>query len=295
MMKILITGANGFLAQHLSIYLADKGFHVIALSRGDCKIPPNDLIFYYNIELTNVSLVEDFVKYHQPNVIIHAAAMSKPDECNNNKEACILQNVTVTEQLAKIANDIQSHFIYISTDFIFGENGPHSEDDEPDPLNFYGSSKLLAENSLKQLLINYTIVRPVFIYGATWNGIRAGFIQWVQQNLEAGKEIKVVSDQLRTPTFVMDICCGIHQIVVLKKYGIYHLAGKDICSPYDMALSVAKVLKLNNELIVEVNGDTFPEPVRRAKKSGLKIEKAITELNYQPHSFEEGVRKSFGK
>jgi dTDP-4-dehydrorhamnose reductase len=294
-MKILITGANGFFAQHLCLFLVDKGFQVIAVSRGDCKIPITEQISYFNLELTDVSLVNDFVYYHQPEVIIHAAAMSKPDECNNNKDECILQNVTVTEQLVKLANDIQAHFIYISTDFIFGENGPHAEENEPDPLNFYGESKLRAEKFVKNTLTNYTIVRPVFIYGATWNGIRPSFIQWIQSNLEAGKAIKVVSDQQRTPTFVIDICWGIHQIIVLKKYGVYHLAGKDICSPYDMALAVAKVLKLNSNLIIEVTSDTFPEPVRRAKKSGLKIDKAITELNYQPHSFEEGVRKSFGR
>jgi len=294
-MKILITGANGFLAQHLCLFLADKGFQVIAVSRGERKIPSNEQISYYNLELTNVSLVGGFVKYHQPDVIIHAAAMSKPDDCNNNKDECILQNVTVTEQLVKLANDIQAHFIYISTDFIFGENGPHAEDNEPDPLNFYGASKLLAEKSVTNNLKNYTIVRPVFIYGATWNGIRSSFIQWVQNSLEAGKAIKVVSDQQRTPTFVLDICWGIFQIIERKKYGVYHLAGKDICSPYDMAVTVAKVLKLNSNLILEVTSDTFPEPVRRAKKSGLKIDKAIAELNYQPHSFEDGVRKSFDR
>ena len=294
-MKILITGANGFLAQHLCLFLADKGFQVIAVSRGERNIPSNEQISYYNLELTNVSLVGDFVKYHQPDVIIHAAAMSKPDDCNNNKDECILQNVTVTEQLVNFANDIQAHFIYISTDFIFGEDGPHAEDNEPDPLNFYGASKLLAEKSVTNNLKNYTIVRPVFIYGATWNGIRSSFIQWVQNSLEAGKAIKVVSDQLRTPTFVLDICWGILQIIERKKYGVYHLAGKDICSPYDMAVTVAKVLKLNCNLILEVTSDTFPEPVRRAKKSGLKIDKAIAELNYQPHSFEDGVRKSFDR
>lgn len=294
-MKILITGANGFLAQHLCLFLADKGFQVIAVSRGECKIPINAQISYFDLELTNVSLVADFVKYHQPDVMIHAAAMSKPDECNNNRDECILQNVTITEQLVKLANDIQAHFIYISTDFIFGENGPHAEENEPDPLNFYGESKLLAEKFIKNTLINYTIVRPVFIYGETWNGIRSSFIQWVQMNVEAGKAIKVVSDQQRTPTFVVDICWGIHQIIEHKKMGVYHLAGKDICSPYEMALTVAKVLNLNSELILEVTSDTFPEPVRRAKKSGLKIDKAIAELNYQPHSFEEGVRKSFGR
>ncbi len=290
----MVTGANGFLAQHLCVFLSDKGFQTIAVSRGPRKIPLSNNIFYYDLELTNVSSVADFIHNHQPDVLIHAAAMSKPDECNNNQEKCILQNVTVTENLVYLVKKYAIHFIHISTDFIFGENGPHHEDQLPDPLNFYGESKLMAENIIKKVLTDFTIVRPVFIYGAVWEGLRMSFIQWVQQNLQNGQAIKVVNDQQRTPTWAEDICAGIYQIIVLKKYGIYHLAGKDICTPYSMALTVAKVLNLDSQLIIEVDSTSFPEPVRRAKQSGLTIQKAVHELNYQPHSFEEGVRKSFG-
>lgn len=290
----MVTGANGFLAQHLCVFLSDKGFQTIAVSRGPRKIPLSNNIFYYDLELTNVSSVADFIHNHQPDVLIHAAAMSKPDECNNNQEKCILQNVTVTENLVYLVKKYAIHFIHISTDFIFGENGPHHEDQLPDPLNFYGESKLMAENIIKKVLTDFTIVRPVFIYGAVWEGLRLSFIQWVQQNLQNGQAIKVVNDQQRTPTWAEDICAGIYQIIVLKKYGIYHLAGKDICTPYSMALTVAKVLNLDSQLIIEVDSTSFPEPVRRAKQSGLTIQKAVHELNYQPHSFEEGVRKSFG-
>jgi dTDP-4-dehydrorhamnose reductase len=125
--------------------------------------------------------------------------------------------------------------------------------------------------------------------------IRPSFIQWVQQKLSNGEKIKVVTDQLRTPTYVADLCDAITTILTFKKSGIYHVAGKDILSPYDMAVTVAKVLDLNTELIEPVTSETFPEPVRRAKRSGLYIDKAIRELNYVPHSFEEAVKLSFKK
>ena len=294
-MKVFITGANGFLAKHLSVFLSDKGFEVHCSHRSTNLLFINSAIKFHFLELTNVSSVYEIVNNIQPDIIVHAAAMSKPDECENDHAACLLNNCTVTQYLVKAAEKINAHFIYISTDFIFGENGPHSETDIPNPLNYYGISKLLAENAVKSSALLYTIVRPVFIYGAQISGMRNSFIQWVQQNLQSGKIIKVVNDQFRTPSFVTDICWGIEQIILLKKQGDYHLAGKDICSPYSMAITVAKVLDLDIRLIEEVNSNSFPEPVRRAKKSGLKIDKAIKELNYNPHTFEEGVRKSFNK
>jgi dTDP-4-dehydrorhamnose reductase len=290
-MKIMVTGANGFLAQHLCAFLSKKGFEVLAVSRGMSRTTAD--YHYTNLELTDVSSVSAYVATMQPEVIIHVAAMSKPDECNADQPECIRQNVTVTETLALAASKIRSHFIYCSTDFIFGENGPHAEEDPADPLNFYGRSKLMAEEIVKKEMACYTIIRPVFIYGLQHEGMRPGFIQWVQQSLRAGKSIKVVSDQLRTPTYAQDICWGIEQIIRFKKTGVYHLAGNDIISPFEMAITVAEVLGLDASLIQEVNSDSFPEPVRRAKKSGLKINKAMLELNYKPHSFKEGVRKSF--
>jgi dTDP-4-dehydrorhamnose reductase len=151
----------------------------------------------------------------------------------------------------------------------------------------------MAEELVKNTANNYAIVRPVFIYGPTLQGIRPSFLHWVKNNVEAGKTIKVVSDQLRMPTFVTDICKGLQTIVLDDKQGVYHLAGKDILSPYEMAIAVADLLGLDKKLIISVTAATFAEPVVRAKKSGLKIDKSIQELNYQPVSFNEGVMLTF--
>ena len=291
-MKILITGANGFLGQHLTLYLADN-FTVIATGRNDCKIPTIKNFEFVKAELTNKKEVDALLQNIKPTIVIHTAAMSKPDECNNNKELCLLNNVTATEYLVQAANAIDAKFIYVSTDFIFGEGGPHSENDRPAPLNFYGESKWQAEEYVLQNAPEAAIMRPVFIYGKVWEGIRPTFLHWVKNNLEQNKPIKVVSDQLRTPTYVIDLCKGLEAIINQQATGVYHLAGKEILSPYEMAIQVADTLGLNKSLIENVTSNSFPEPVQRAKRSGLKINKAMTELNYQPVSFEEGVRLSF--
>jgi dTDP-4-dehydrorhamnose reductase len=293
MKKVLVTGANGFLAQHLCLYLASKNFDVIAASRGECHIPRKENFQFYCVDLTEEVAVQQMLQAINHDIIIHAAAMSKPDECEKNKEECLKQNVEATKYLLKNASSANAHFIYISTDFVFGENGPHSEEDKTSPLNFYGESKLIAEKSVTESALNNSIVRPVFIYGEIWEGMRPTFLHWVKNNLEQHKKIKVVSDQYRTPTFVLDICKGIETIVQQGLQGIYHLAGKDILSPYQMAVMTAKILQLDEDLIEEVTSETFREPVKRAKKSGLKIDKAIRELNYRPVSFEDGIKHTF--
>lgn len=294
-MKILVTGANGFTGMHLCQSLVNKGFEVHALGRGERRLPLLDRLIYHSIELTSVRLLLKIFDKVAPDVVIHTAAMSKPDVCEIYRDECLKNNVEVTRYLLEASCHFPVHFIHLSTDFIFGENGPHREDDTPEPLNFYGESKLRAEKLILQTELAASIVRPVFIYGPTLYEGRSSFIQWVQQKLMNGEQIKVVTDQQRTPTYVQDLCDAIIRILTFKKIGVYHIAGKDILSPYDMAITVAKVLDLNTELIEPVTSDTFPEPVRRSKKSGLYIDKAIRELSYAPHSFEDAVRLSFKK
>lgn len=297
-MKVLITGANGFLGQHLTLYLTEKGYNTIACSRGECRIAQKFSIQYYSADVTDELGVASMITTVQPEVVIHTAAMSKPDECNNNKEACLLINVEATKFLLRSLSSIQQtppHLIYISTDFIFGENGPHSEEDIAAPLNFYGETKLHAEQLVTESGLMYTIIRPVFIYGPVLQGMRPSFLHWVKNNLEQSKMIKVVSDQQRTPTFVIDICKGIETSITKKIEGVYHLAGKDLLSPYQMAIAVANFLKLDAALIENVTSETFAEPVKRAKRSGLKIDKARKLLGYEPVSFEEGIQLTFKK
>lgn len=294
-LKILITGGNGFLGQHLSLFLKNKNFDVVAAGRNGSRLPISLNIPFYSIDFVQLEEVKKMLHILQPNVIVHTAAISKPDDCEKNKEECLLQNVKITELLVKNFEKLDlgnKHFIFTSTDFVFGEGGPHSEEDLPAPLNFYGESKLLAEQVVKKFSQINTIVRPVFIYGQVWEGLRPSFLHWVKSNLEQGKRIKVVNDQLRTPTYVEDICEGIYKIIKLKKGGIYHLAGKDILSPFQMALQVAQMFNLDKSLIESVTSDTFPEPVKRSKHSGLKIQKAIKEINYKPQNFKNGIKLS---
>ncbi len=293
-MNVMVTGANGFLGQHLCLALQSAGYSLVATSRGASRIPSKNLS-YLPLELTDRSAVSHVLQEQNPEVIIHTAALSKPDACEANRALCLQQNVTTTQNLLEACGlqKKQPRFLYISTDFIFGENGPHREEDIPAPLNFYGESKLKAEQLVTKYAGNSTIIRPVFIYGKIWEGLRPSFPHWVKTSLEQGKKIKVVSDQRRTPTFVSDICKGILTILKQNRNGVYHLAGKDLISPYEMAVTTARILKLDAALIENVTSEIFTEPVVRAKRSGLIIEKARKELEYDPVSFETGIEHTF--
>ena len=293
-MKVLVTGANGFTGQHLIKTLIGKGFEVIATSRNESLLPSYNNLTYYNIELTDVSNVENLFDLTRPNAVIHTAAMSKPDECSANPNLCTANNIEATGHLLEAATKVGTqHFVYLSTDFIFGEGGPHAEDDAPAPLNLYGASKLEAEALINAAAIKATIVRPVFMYGPVWQNLRPSFIQWVAGKLKNGEPIKVVTDQARTPTYIGDLCWGLRKIINDQVPGVFHLAGKDIVSPYDMAVAVAKHLNLPLGLIEPVTASTFPEPVKRAQRSGLKIDKAVSLLGYAPHSFAAALQKCF--
>src|SRR4051812_17339671 len=111
MKKILITGANGFLGQHLSLFLQEAGYHVIATSRGESRLPTKNNIEYFDTEITDKTAVARLLANCSPDVVIHNAAMSKPDECENNREFCLQANVESTRYLIE---NFTGHFVYIS-------------------------------------------------------------------------------------------------------------------------------------------------------------------------------------
>ena len=290
-MIVIITGANGFLGQHLSYFLLNKGIITIATGKGPSRLNNHDFnkIEYYSLNNISALEVDQLINKIRPDWIIHNAAMSKPNDCHFNRDECILQNVTATQNIVNAAQKTGAKLLYMSTDFVFGENGPHNEDDIPAPLNFYGESKLIAEEIIQKSSLNWVIIRPVLIYGKHLSGNTSSFLHWVKNSLENNTPIKVVNDQFRTPTAVSDICEGIYQAMVRDARGIFHMAGNEILTPYQMATMLAKHFHLDQTLITPVTSDTFPEPVKRAKLSGLKNDKAKMLLGFHPLSFEEGL------
>jgi dTDP-4-dehydrorhamnose reductase len=296
-MKILLTGANGLLGQELVKQLIHEGSSTVtATGLGSCRLPEEVAanINYIDLDITLGAQVADVLASVKPDCIIHAAAMTQVDDCENDKQHCYNTNVGATRFIIDGAKRIGSRFIYISTDFVFdGLSGLYSEDDQPAPVNYYGSTKLAAENAVKESGLNWNIIRTVLVYGQTGAGARSNLVAWVKKSLEEGKNIKVVCDQWRTPTYVADLANGIRLVIRKNVKGIYHISGKDLLTPYDMAIKTATTLHLDSGLIEKVDASNFSQCGERPKKTGFTIEKARRELGYEPHSFEDSLKKIF--
>jgi dTDP-4-dehydrorhamnose reductase len=291
-MKILITGANGLLGQHLSVRLASLGYTVVATGKGLSRLPfqQHAGLTYIEMDFTNDALVQQVMAAQKPDVVVHGGAMTQIDECEQNREACLEANVQGTAQMLLAAEQYSRHFIFLSTDFVFdGSVGNYAEDGHLNPVSWYGFTKVQAESTVETSEIPWAIVRTCLVYGNPLAGTRSNILSWVKASLEQGKAIKVVSDQLRTPTYVGDLVDGLITIIERKAEGIFHLAGKDRLSPYEMAIAVAKHLQLNKSLIEKVDASTFTQPAKRPPKTGLDITKAKTLLAYDPQPFEHNL------
>jgi dTDP-4-dehydrorhamnose reductase len=290
--KILITGANGLLGQKLVEQLVQQGdFDVIATGRGACRLSGSGFT-YQTLDIENEQEVEATLADLRPEVIIHGAAMTHVDECEKHQEACYKANVLATKYLIAAAEKIQSHFIFVSTDFIFsgldGQN-PYTEDAVADPVNYYGQTKLDGEELLKRSSLKWAIARTVLVYGLANDLSRSNIILWVKASLEAGKQIQVVDDQVRTPTLAEDLAAGCILMAEQGATGIFNISGSELLTPYDMAIETADYFGLNKELIVRTDSTKFTQPARRPMKTGFVIEKAKNQLGYRPKTFREGI------
>lgn len=291
-MKVLITGSNGLLGQYLVELLSSlPAYEVIATGRGANRLRMQKGYQYESVNLADESAVKRLIERTAPDVIIHAGAMTQADDCERSKDACWMVNVTATRYLLQGAEKAGAFFLFLSTDFVFdGLSGPYSEEDAVNPVNYYGASKVAAERLVKQAKIPWAIARTVLVYGVADDPRRSNIITWVKSNLEQKKKLKVVNDQWRTPTLVQDLAEGCKRIIDKKAEGIFHLSGKDMLTPYDMAMQVANYLNLDTKLFEKVDASSFKQPAQRPAKTGFVIDKAERELGFAPRSFEEGLK-----
>lgn len=291
-MKVLITGANGLIGQYVTKLLLDKNYRVVATSRGESRLPfqPSDNFTYHAMDVANALETFSVMSLEKPDVVVHTAAMTQVDDCELRPQQCERINVQGTSQVLTDAETFSSHFIYISTDFVFdGEKGNYTEEDDTKPVNLYGFSKLQAESMVQTSTIPFAIVRTCLVYGNLLQRFRTNIVSWVKESLEQGKTIRVVSDQWRTPTYVEDVAEGIALIIEKKATGIYHISGKDLLTPYEIAIKTANKFQLDATKIIKVDAATFKQPGRRPLKTGFIIDKARNELGYEPMSFDEGL------
>ncbi len=290
-MKILITGSNGLLGQKLvSLLYLKPEITLIATARGANRDEIYEDYIYEPMDITSEENVLTVFRKHKPDAVIHTAAMTHVDQCELNKETCVDQNINAVNHIVKACKEVGAFLLHVSTDFIFdGTHGPLTEEEIPNPVNYYGWTKWEAEKAVEKSGLRWAIARTVLVFGVVQDMSRSNIVLWVKNNLEQKKEINVVNDQWRTPTLAEDLAMGCWLIVKNNATGIFNISGEEMLSPYALAHTVADVWKLDKSLIKQADSSTFTQPAMRPPKTGFVITKAKNQLGYKPHSLIEGL------
>lgn len=296
-MKVLVTGANGFIGAHLIRLLRRKGHTPIATGRRTVPVlAEDDHTDYVVMDFTDPFAVHDVFEKIRPDAVVHAGAMSKPDVCEEHQWQAYLVNVEGTLNLLLNAQEYKSHFVFLSTDFVFDGDPAgkkmYREEEDRNPVNFYGRTKVEAEDAVREYPFDWTIVRTILVYGKAISG--SNLLTTIREKLEAGETYNAVNDLVRTPTYVEDLATGIISILEKKATGVYHLSGTELLTPYKMARMTAEHLGLDLSLINKINAEELNHPARRPARTGFVIDKAKKELDFQPVSFREGLKRTFG-
>lgn len=293
MKKILIIGANGFVGRRILDQLSEQGTYELFACSLHPDIQPTENHTFIRLDIQDYPAVETLLEHIAPDVVINCAALSAPDYCEQHPEEAVAINVEAVANLAECCEHLGSRLIHLSTDFVFDgkENRLYTEEDTPAPVNYYGQTKHQGEQEIEEICSDYAIARVVVIYGKALPGQHGNIVQLVKNRLEAGEEIRVVSDQYRTPTWVADVAVGVERLILTEKSGIYHIAGGEQLSIAEMAYRVADYFHLDRSLIHPVSTEEMNEATPRPRYSGLSIKKAGIELDYTPHTFEEGLEE----
>jgi dTDP-4-dehydrorhamnose reductase len=245
---------------------------------------------YRKLDITDVSEVKSVVMDFFPDEIINTAAFTNVDGAEKEKESAWKINVGGVKNIARYAQAIDAHVVHISTDYVFdGKNGPYSETDKPNPIGYYGRTKLASENELKVSGARFSVVRTNVLYGPAKFG-RPDFVKWVVSSLRNGTEIKIVTDQFGNPTFIDDLVFGIDAIVERQAESTYNIGGKDFLTRFQFTMKIAEFFELDKSLIKPIITADLHQLAARPLKSGLVISKAKSELGYNPHSVNDALK-----
>jgi dTDP-4-dehydrorhamnose reductase len=291
MRRILVTGSNGLLGQKITErLLVTNQFDLIATSKGANRFSVAGGYTYTEMDILDPLNVKEVVEQYQPDAIVHTAAMTNVDTCEAEQERAYQLNVEAVKTLVSLCELHNIQLVHLSTDFIFdGAHGPYDELAAPNPLSYYGITKLEAEEVIKNSTCRWAILRTIIVYGIVSDMSRSNIVLWAKGALEKGSPINVVNDQWRMPTLAEDLadCC----LLAVEKdaRGVYNASGKDMMSISELVERVADYWHLDKSLIKEVSAETLNQTAKRPVKTGFILDKSIAELGYNPRSFEEGL------
>ena len=281
MKKVLITGSGGILGSELSNRLNEL-FDVLALP----KSSRNNFL-----DITDFDMMYSIFKNFEPDFVINCAAFTNVDSCESNKQIARNVNVKGLMNLLKCMSK-NSKMIHISSDYVFdGKDGNYKENDMKEPINYYGKTKLEADNLLMGSNSNYLIIRPNVLYSSNLN--ENHFLSWVVNSLKEKNEINVVNDQISNPVYVTDLVEVILSSLFVEYNGVYHFGSEDVISRYDFALLISKIFRLDRNLINPIKTSNLKQIAKRPKKSFLNCNKIVTDLKIDLYSSEYSLMRIY--
>ncbi len=277
-LNLLITGASGLFGSKLAEMAAARDYAVYSGFSRDPVASGAPVQF----DVSDKNRVEEVFKKVNPEVVVHAAALTDVDKCELNKELAWKINVEGARNIAEAAKSSHAFLVYISTDYVFnGETGHYEETDRTDPVNYYGFTKLKAEGLVKDL-DEYCIARASVIYGSTPAAGKINFALWLLSQLKKSEQVKIVTDQWNSPTLNTNLADMILEIIERKLTGTFHVSGATRINRYDFAKVIAQTFNLDANLISPCLSADFSWAAKRPRDSSLNTEKAQQTLKNKP-------------
>jgi dTDP-4-dehydrorhamnose reductase len=283
-MKVLVTGAGGLLGSKI-VELA-KEYTVY-------KTHASHPLFQDSVkmDITNEKEVRQVFSQVMPNVVIHTAAETNVDKCEDRREHAWKINADGTRILAEACNKANAKMVYVSTDYVFdGEKGLYTEEDQPNPVNYYGLTKLMGERNVERLCESFAILRTSVLYGT--HPEKPNFVKWVIAALAQGKPLTVVEDHYNSPTLADNLAEAVIEAVEKRVGGVYHAAGSERISRYDLALKAAETFNFDATLVRPIRMNELKAwTAKRPKDSSLCVDKIQREIGVKLLDVKRGLRE----
>jgi len=278
--KILITGAFGQLGRALTLAL--KNSHELILT--DSNIPSRGRGFV--LDISDRSFVKDSLSAFEPDLIINLGAITNVDACEENSDRAWIVNSTSVQNLLDFG---KCPLIHLSTDYVFdGENGPYKEEDEPNPINIYGETKLESEERIWATGEKHLVIRTNVVYDYAPQ-TQASFLKWVVESLKNKQNISVVNDQYNNPTWTNSLAEVIKRCIEQEVRGLAHWGDEDYLNRYEFALKIAKQFGLDQKLIQKISTDSLDQLAPRPLKGGLDASKLSKAIDLKAPSLNESL------
>ena len=271
-MKVFVTGVAGQLGHDVVNELTKRGHQAVG---SDIAPTLESCASYVPLDITDAAAVEQTIMQVQPDAIVHCAAWTAVDAAEDEENQAKVRaiNVDGTKHIADAAKKADAKMVYISTDYVFDGQGtrPWEPDDEASPLNAYGQSKYDGELALKKYVEKYFIVRISWVFGINGNN-------FIKTMLRLGREngaVKVVDDQIGSPTYTYDLARLLVDMIESDRYGAYHATNEGICSWYEFAKEIFRAAGMDNVSVTPVKSGEFPVKAKRPKNSRMSKEKLV--------------------